>query len=52
MTLIGCTNCKLRIAEWRRLIQTTDTLFAQKTDFLFFFQPKTNGLKELELLLK
>ena len=49
---LGCTSCRTKLSEWKRLIQETDTLFVQKPDFLLFFQPKTNGLEELKMLLR
>jgi len=45
----GCTNCKLRLFEWKQLIEETDSLSDNKLSFLLFFQPKDK--KELQYLL-
>jgi hypothetical protein len=49
---LGCTACRLRLPEWKRIISESDTIFGNKPDFLFFFQPKSNGMNELKLLLR
>ncbi|MDR2146939.1 MAG: hypothetical protein LBE91_10820 [Tannerella sp.] len=49
---LGCTSCRTKLPKWRKLIVESDTLFENKPDFLFFFQPKINGIKELKILLK
>ncbi|MDR2146986.1 MAG: hypothetical protein LBE91_11055 [Tannerella sp.] len=48
---LGCTSCRTKLPEWRKLILESDTLFENKPDFLFFFQPRINGLTDLEVLL-
>lgn len=48
----GCTSCRLKLADWKRVIAEADSLFPGKMDFIFFFQPKTRDLKELVYLLK
>lgn len=47
---VGCTSCKLRLHEWKSLIQEADSLFGNRLSFLFFFHPKDK--KELSFLLK
>ena len=49
---LGCTSCRTKLVEWKKLISETDTLFEDKLDFLFVFQPKYRGLKEFKILLK
>lgn len=46
----GCTDCKLRLFEWKHFIKETDSLSANKLSFLLFFHPKDK--KELQLLLR
>jgi hypothetical protein len=36
----GCSNCRLRLVQWRNLIEEADSLFNDKLSFLLFFQPK------------
>ena len=36
----GCSNCRLKLFEWKQLIEETDRLFPGKVGYLFFFQPK------------
>lgn len=48
----GCTSCRLKLPDWKRVIAEADSLFPGKMDFIFFFQPKTRDLKELVHLLK
>jgi hypothetical protein len=36
----GCSNCRLRLVQWRNMIEEADSLFNDKLSFLFFFQPK------------
>jgi len=46
---MGCTTCKLRMYEWKQLIQKADSIFAKnELSFLFFFHPKDK--KELKYL--
>ncbi|MDR2145537.1 MAG: hypothetical protein LBE91_03635 [Tannerella sp.] len=49
---LGCTGCRTKLEVWKKLIQEADTIFEHKPDFLFFFQPKYRGLKELKILLR
>jgi hypothetical protein len=49
---LGCTNCRTKLAMWEILISQSDTIFENKPDFLFFFNPKVNRVKELKVLLR
>jgi hypothetical protein len=49
---LGCTGCRLMLPEWKKIINESDTIFKKKPDFLFFFQPKLNGIEELKSLLR
>ena len=46
----GCTSCRLRLADWKKIVAEADSLFQGRVNFLFFFQPKSE--KELTYLLK
>jgi len=37
----GCSDCRLRLFEWKQLMETADSLFQGKVGFLLFFQPKS-----------
>ena len=49
---MGCTSCRLKLPEWKRIIAEVDTLFAEQVDFLFFFQPKKRDERELQLMFR
>jgi hypothetical protein len=49
---LGCTSCRFRLGEWKNIIEGTDILFSKKPDFIFVFQPKHSGDKEIKQLLK
>jgi len=36
----GCSDCRLRLSQWKYLINEADGLFQDKVGFVFFFQPK------------
>jgi hypothetical protein len=36
----GCSDCRLKLFEWRQLMAEADSLFQGKVGFLLFFQPK------------
>jgi hypothetical protein len=40
------------LPEWKKIIYESDTIFENSPDFLFFFQVKSNGIKEIKLLLR
>lgn len=46
----GCSDCRLRLFQWKRLIAEADSLFQDKLGFVFFFQPKNR--KEIAYLIK
>lgn len=46
---IGCTSCKLKLPEWKKLITHIDSLTDSNIPFLFFFQSKDNT--ELRFIL-
>jgi hypothetical protein len=46
----GCSDCRLKLFEWKQLIADADSLFEGKVGFLFFFQPKNK--KEMVYLFK
>ena len=45
----GCSDCRLKLFEWKQLMKETDSLFHGKVGFLLFFQPKS--MNEMEYLL-
>jgi len=47
---MGCTDCKLRLYNWKQLIAESDSLFSNQLGFLLFFHPKDK--KELQFLFK
>ena len=49
---LGCTSCRLRISEWKKIIQESDSVFTRKPEFVFIFQPKRRDEKELLSLFK
>ena len=36
----GCSSCRLKLFEWKQLIEEADSLFGDKMGFLFVLQPK------------
>ena len=48
----GCSSCRLRLSEWKQIMEEADSLFSSKVDFLFFFQPKKQDEKELEFIFR
>jgi hypothetical protein len=36
----GCTNCRLRLYDWKNRIDETDSLGKNKLSYLFFYHPK------------
>lgn len=39
---MGCTSCRLHLSEWDKYINSMDSIYSDKIQFLFFFFPK-NG---------
>ena len=37
----GCSSCRLKLFEWKQLMEEADSLFHGKVGFLLFFQPKS-----------
>lgn len=48
----GCSSCRLRLIEWKELMVESDTLLGGKLSFLFYFQPKKIGSRDLEQLFR
>ena len=48
----GCSSCRLKLPEWKRIIAEADSLFNGEVDFLFYFQPKKQDEKELQFMFK
>ena len=48
----GCSSCRLKLPEWRRIIAEANTLFSGEVDFLFFFQPKKRDERELQYMFR
>lgn len=46
----GCTSCKLRLPQWKGLMQSVDSLNRDSVQFLFFFFPKS-GTEIYQVLL-
>ena len=47
----GCSECRLKLFEWKQLIEEADSLFQGKVGFLLFFQPKNaEEMKDLFLI--
>jgi len=44
----GCSGCRLKLFQWKQLIEEADSLFQGKVGFLLFFQPKS--VKEMDFL--
>ena len=36
----GCSSCRLRLSEWKHLMEEADSLFHGRVGFLLYFQPK------------
>ncbi|MDR1373085.1 MAG: hypothetical protein LBJ17_08260, partial [Dysgonamonadaceae bacterium] len=45
----GCSSCRLKLSDWKQLIEESDSLFQDKLGFVFLFQPKSK--KELSILV-
>ncbi len=49
----GCISCRLKLSEWKKIMNEADSLFSQKSlEFVFFFHPKKRDEKELQQILK
>lgn len=49
---LGCTSCRLKLAEWKKIMDESGSIFNRKPEFIFFFQPKKRDEKELQFLFK
>lgn len=49
---LGCTSCRLKLAEWKKIMNESDSIFSRKPEFIFFFQPKKKDEKELQFIFK
>jgi hypothetical protein len=49
---LGCTSCRLKLAEWKKLMADADSIFEKRIEFIFFFQPKKKDEKELQYIFK
>ena len=49
---LGCTSCRLKLIEWKKIMQESDTVFIRKPEFIFIFQPKTGYEKEIQSVLR
>lgn len=49
---LGCTSCRLKLAEWKKLMNDSDSIFSKKPEFIFFFQPKKKDEKELQFIFR
>lgn len=47
----GCTDCRLKLHLWEKLIGEADNLFPDQLSFLFYFQPKATEPKAIHDLL-
>jgi hypothetical protein len=46
----GCSSCRLKLAQWKQLIEESDSLFQDRLGFLLFFQSKSK--KDLDYLFR
>ena len=49
---LGCTSCRLKLPEWKKIMRESDTAFIRKPEFIFVFQPKKRDEKELQNILR
>jgi hypothetical protein len=49
---IGCTSCKLSLANWKKIISESDSVFGRKPEFVFFFHPKKKDERELQSIFQ
>lgn len=48
----GCSSCRLKLFEWKLLIEEADSLFLGKLNFLLYLQPKVDNASDLEFLMR
>jgi hypothetical protein len=49
---LGCTSCRLKLSEWKKIMKEADSIFSRKPEFVFFFQPKKKDEKDLQFIFK
>ena len=49
---LGCTSCRLKLPELKKIINESDSVFSNPPEFIFFFQPKQKDERELQHILK
>ena len=49
---LGCTSCRLKLSEWKKIINESDSVFSKPPEFIFFFQPKQKDERELQQIFK
>ena len=49
---LGCSSCRLKLSEWKRIMAEADSLFGREVDFLFYFQPKKQNERDLQFLFR
>ncbi len=47
---MGCTSCKLRMPEWKKIINEADSIAPDQIGFLFYFNPKS--ARDLDFMMK
>ena len=48
---LGCTSCRLKLSEWKKIIRESDSLFIRNLEFVFVFQPKKRDEMEVQFIL-
>lgn len=46
----GCSDCRLKLYEWKQLVEEADSLFQDRVGFLLYFQPKS--IREIAFLFE
>ena len=49
---IGCTSCRLRFSEWKKIMNESDSVFVRKPEFVFYFHPKKGDDRELHSIFR
>ena len=49
---LGCTSCRLRLPEWKKIISESDSIFSKPLDFILFFQLKQRDERELQQIFR
>jgi hypothetical protein len=48
----GCTSCRLKLSNWKKIMADSDTIFSKKPEFIFIFQPKKSDEEDLQYIFK